>query len=213
MFSTVRCRKSWDASINPNSKTTTHPRSARSWASEVTLSKDEHSWRVKLPTDWHAQYSFCFIMRNFHTWHVYIDDGNEGNHSQRLSHPQLKQRSPLPPPPRYIFLGQGEFVKTEQSIESMSIENAYIANSTSFSPLTCFRSGCSRLLCLFFWFVWSYILFGSWLVPLRQYSLPKIPSFYSLTPQPVWLWPLLFCLDGRCCSEWEHLHRPKRRSL
>ena len=36
--------------------------------------------------------------------------------------------------------------------------------------------GCSLL--VFFLFVWSFRLFGSWLVPLRQYSSSKFPSFY-----------------------------------
>ena len=41
--------------------------------------------------------------------------------------------------------------------------------------------------CLFFFvvlvfFVWSFGLFGLWLVPLRQYSSSKFPSFYSPSP-------------------------------
>ena len=33
-----------------------------------------------------------------------------------------------------------------------------------------------------FLFVWSFRLFGSWLVPLRHYSSSKFPSFYSPPP-------------------------------
>ena len=57
---------------------------------------------------------------------------------------------------------------------------------------TCFAHVCYCLLFLFF--VWSFRVFFSWLMPLCQYSSPKFPLFYGCSCLLLLVFFLFFCL-------------------
>ena len=73
--------------------------------------------------------------------------------------------------------------------------------------LSSFSVGCSCFYCCLF-FVWSFRLFGSWLVPLRQYSSSKFPSFYEwwdavLQKRLAWALFVLLLSTLVCCQPTE----------